>query len=802
MVADAAAGAARPPPLALQGGVGVRRLARPAGRAAARRCRRAEELDFRERERYWIEDWARFGPRGAVADQVRFDREWAALRAYAAERGVRIIGDVPIYVAPGSADQRAHPELFQTGAVAGTPPDAYTDKGQLWGNPLYDWPAMQRRGYRWWVDAAARARSSSSTSRASTTSAASSPTGRCRRGRKHALSGRVEARAGPGGVRRRRAGAGPRAAADRRGPRRDHAGGRARCATASACRGWSSSSSASTRATRAARTTRGTTSRTASPTPARTTTTPCAAGTSRSPDERRALVDRAIDDAGVRERRAVVVADPPHVRLAGAVAMVQAQDVLGLGGEARMNMPGTTGRSWRWRLAELPSARPRATAARGRGGCRPGRRALRGRVRTASRRPRRVVAANVHVPARSLTPRIEPTAPPPAFVGTLTRPWPRPPARDPRRQPPLPRRGGARLRREVGDRLRRGRRRAGAREAHEAARPAARAVRRARSRSAPGTGYFSLNLLRSRRRRRRDLHGHLAGHARDARGQRAAARPRRRDRRLRRRRAAVRGRLVRPRARPRRAAPPARRSSARSRSSRACCAPAGRCSSPASRRARATASPPGRSAPRCAPRRCGARRSARGPPSTARATAAPPRPEDAEHALESIVDVHAFDPADLQRLMAGRRARPTPACRARSCWRTGSAGSTARSRRARNHDDIPWLWFQYAFRGYLGAAEGRPRAARAAAAAAGLLQPDDRGAEAGLSGARRRPRARRHARRRARRPPQQRRRRAAARARARRRDRAPAPRGGDRRLRGGRRARATASSTPTTRSRG
>jgi 4-alpha-glucanotransferase len=68
-----------------------------------------EELDFREREAYWIEDWARFGPRGAVADQVRFEWEWATLRAYAEERGVRIIGDVPIYVAPGSADHRAHP---------------------------------------------------------------------------------------------------------------------------------------------------------------------------------------------------------------------------------------------------------------------------------------------------------------------------------------------------------------------------------------------------------------------------------------------------------------------------------------------------------------------------------------------------------------------------------------------------------------------------------------------------------------------------------------------------------------------
>jgi 4-alpha-glucanotransferase len=113
----------------------------------------AEALDFREREAAWIEDWIAFAGRGALADQVRFDREWAALRSYAAERSVRLIGDVPIYVAPGSADHRAHPELFQEGFVAGVPPDAYTDKGQLWGNPLYDWPAVRRRGgYRWWVE--------------------------------------------------------------------------------------------------------------------------------------------------------------------------------------------------------------------------------------------------------------------------------------------------------------------------------------------------------------------------------------------------------------------------------------------------------------------------------------------------------------------------------------------------------------------------------------------------------------------------------------------------------------------------
>jgi 4-alpha-glucanotransferase len=112
-----------------------------------------EEIDeFREREAFWIDDWERFSRRGAVADQVRFDREWAALRSYAADRGVKLLGDVAIYVAPGSADQRAHPELFQEGFVAGAPPDAYSDTGQRWGNPLYDWPALRRRGYRWWVE--------------------------------------------------------------------------------------------------------------------------------------------------------------------------------------------------------------------------------------------------------------------------------------------------------------------------------------------------------------------------------------------------------------------------------------------------------------------------------------------------------------------------------------------------------------------------------------------------------------------------------------------------------------------------
>jgi 4-alpha-glucanotransferase len=111
----------------------------------------AEIASFRAANDYWIDDWEQFAGRGAVADQVRFAREWSALKNYAAERGVRLFGDVAIYVAPGSVDQRANPGLFQDGVVAGAPPDAYSDTGQLWGNPLYDWPALRRRRYLWWV---------------------------------------------------------------------------------------------------------------------------------------------------------------------------------------------------------------------------------------------------------------------------------------------------------------------------------------------------------------------------------------------------------------------------------------------------------------------------------------------------------------------------------------------------------------------------------------------------------------------------------------------------------------------------
>jgi 4-alpha-glucanotransferase len=115
-----------------------------------------EELEaFVARHPFWSADWASLG--GSLADQVRFEREWSGLRDYAAGRGVRLLGDLPIYVAPGSADHLAHPELFQTGAVAGVPPDLFSANGQLWGNPLYDWKALRATGYRWWVERLRRA---------------------------------------------------------------------------------------------------------------------------------------------------------------------------------------------------------------------------------------------------------------------------------------------------------------------------------------------------------------------------------------------------------------------------------------------------------------------------------------------------------------------------------------------------------------------------------------------------------------------------------------------------------------------
>ncbi len=89
--------------------------------------------------------------------QYEFFRQWQQLREYCRARGIRLIGDVPIYVPQDSADVWANRAQFQLDAegnptaVAGCPPDPFNDDGQLWGNPLYDWQAMRADGYGWWL---------------------------------------------------------------------------------------------------------------------------------------------------------------------------------------------------------------------------------------------------------------------------------------------------------------------------------------------------------------------------------------------------------------------------------------------------------------------------------------------------------------------------------------------------------------------------------------------------------------------------------------------------------------------------
>ena len=95
-------------------------------------------------------------------EQYMFDRQWRRLRCYANEKNVKIIGDLPFYVSLDSADAWAHPEVFcmdkdlTPKVVAGCPPDAFSRTGQLWGNPIYDWKALKKNGYDWWVKRIAR----------------------------------------------------------------------------------------------------------------------------------------------------------------------------------------------------------------------------------------------------------------------------------------------------------------------------------------------------------------------------------------------------------------------------------------------------------------------------------------------------------------------------------------------------------------------------------------------------------------------------------------------------------------------
>ena len=90
--------------------------------------------------------------------QYLFFKQWNELKTYANNKGILVIGDLPIYVSLDSVDVWAHPELFQVDEnkvpkeVAGCPPDGFSADGQLWGNPLYDWDYMEKTNFKWWVD--------------------------------------------------------------------------------------------------------------------------------------------------------------------------------------------------------------------------------------------------------------------------------------------------------------------------------------------------------------------------------------------------------------------------------------------------------------------------------------------------------------------------------------------------------------------------------------------------------------------------------------------------------------------------
>ena len=116
------------------------------------------DLKFRDPDAIW-------NARQELKEEVRFYsfvqflffKQWNALRSYATGKGIRIIGDVPIYVPLDSVEVWSSPELFQLDqdlnpeAVAGCPPDAFSADGQLWGNPLYRWDLLEQDGYSWWI---------------------------------------------------------------------------------------------------------------------------------------------------------------------------------------------------------------------------------------------------------------------------------------------------------------------------------------------------------------------------------------------------------------------------------------------------------------------------------------------------------------------------------------------------------------------------------------------------------------------------------------------------------------------------
>lgn len=141
-------------------------LARAAERFFRNRANRERSAydAFLAKHGWWLDEYASFMAAKQPYDedtqrywQFEFFRQWSELKSYANARGIRIMGDLPIYVAADSAEVSCHPELFQVDEqgrpllVAGVPPDYFSATGQLWGNPIYRWDAMKADGYKWWV---------------------------------------------------------------------------------------------------------------------------------------------------------------------------------------------------------------------------------------------------------------------------------------------------------------------------------------------------------------------------------------------------------------------------------------------------------------------------------------------------------------------------------------------------------------------------------------------------------------------------------------------------------------------------
>jgi len=100
----------------------------------------------------WVDEWVAFAGGDERRAQTRFQREWRALKRYANERGIRLIGDIPLYVSGNSCDAATHPHLFDRSVVAGAAPSRNHPEGQRWGMPVFDWPTHAADGFTWWLE--------------------------------------------------------------------------------------------------------------------------------------------------------------------------------------------------------------------------------------------------------------------------------------------------------------------------------------------------------------------------------------------------------------------------------------------------------------------------------------------------------------------------------------------------------------------------------------------------------------------------------------------------------------------------